>query len=126
MTVFLRSDEVVDLNELLLQRSNTLRDYWLLDEAVLRAEQSAAGLMHGIACSRPFVDGNKRTALASAAAFFLANGYVLDLDADDAVRMTLQVAHAQLGIDELARALKSAARPIEVAPDLDPGTSVSS
>lgn len=35
----------------------------------------AAVLAHGIAEGQPFIDGNKRTALASLRTFLLANGY---------------------------------------------------
>lgn len=37
----------------------------------------AAVLAHGIAEGQPFIDGNKRTALASLRTFLLANGYGL-------------------------------------------------
>ena len=84
-----------------------LRDEGLLDSALARprnrfayeAERDlcvlAAAYAHGIVRNHPFVDGNKRAALAAAGVFLMANGLdltapppmvtvaVLDLAADD-------------------------------------------
>jgi death-on-curing protein len=84
-----------------------LRDEGLLDSALARprnrfayeAEQDlcvlAAAYAHGIVRNHPFVDGNKRAALAAAGVFLMVNGLdlvappamvtvaVLDLAADD-------------------------------------------
>ncbi|MGX9966449.1 type II toxin-antitoxin system death-on-curing family toxin [Roseomonas sp. F4] len=84
-----------------------LRDEGLLDSALARprnrfayeAEHDmcvlAAAYAHGIVRNHPFVDGNKRAALAAAGVFLMANGLdlvappamvtvaVLDLAADD-------------------------------------------
>jgi death-on-curing protein len=74
-----------------------LRDEGLLESAVLRPQMAAyyeeADLIRqatllaaGVAQAQAFVDGNKRTALASMSAFLLANGY-------ECVADSLDVAH---------------------------------
>ena len=50
--------------------------------------EKAAHLMRLIASDHPYVDGNKRTALAAAAYLYNLNGY--DLDVDDRVRAHLR------------------------------------
>ena len=58
--------------------------------------EKAAHLMRLLSAGHPFVDGNKRTALATADAFYVANGYVFDYD--DRVRSILKA----FGTDESA------------------------
>lgn len=58
----------------------------------------AATLAFGIARNHGFVDGNKRTALASSAVFLRLNGYRLDAADDDAVKTFLALASG--AIDE--------------------------
>jgi len=50
--------------------------------------EKAAHLMRLIASEHPYVDGNKRTALAAAAYLYDLNGY--DLDVDDQIREHLR------------------------------------
>ena len=67
-----------------------MRDVTLLESAVARPQSSfdgedlyptlfykAAALMHSLLKNHQFVDGNKRTALASAGIFLKLNGYNL-------------------------------------------------
>lgn len=67
-----------------------LRDLALLQSAVSRPAAAfenrdlyptlfhkAAALMESLARNHPFIDGNKRTAITSAALFLMMNGYVL-------------------------------------------------
>lgn len=58
--------------------------------------ETAVELMRLIVANHPFVDGNKRTALASTVALYAINGY--DLDYDDQIRTFLK----QFGRDESA------------------------
>lgn len=50
--------------------------------------EKAAHLMRLLVAEHPFVDGNKRTALDTVAAFYVANGYLFDHD--DEVRAILK------------------------------------
>lgn len=130
MTTYLTCDEVITLNYRLTERADTLRDFGLLDGAVMRPQQSAFGedaypsihekaaaLMHGIARNHPFVDGNKRTALAATATFYLINGYVLELEAGDAVGLAVDVAEGQVDVPGIASTLKSATKSVELGHD---------
>lgn len=53
-----------------------------------------------------FLDGNKRTALASAARFLHLNGYELTVSNKEAVRFTLHVATQKPEVQEIAAWLK--------------------
>lgn len=44
--------------------------------------EKAASLLRNIASNHPFVDGNKRTAIAATVSFYFANGYELDYGED--------------------------------------------
>ena len=57
--------------------------------------QTAAYLFH-ICRNHPFVDGNKRTALAAAELFVLLNGHVLKATNEELVELTLGVAEGTL------------------------------
>lgn len=90
---FLSFDEVLSIHEISIERfGGTLgtRDPGLLDAALAMPRQSfggtfahdfpfemAAAYAFHIAKNHPFVDGNKRTALAACATFLHLNGYTL-------------------------------------------------
>lgn len=80
-TVYLTCDDVQMLNEEFAGR-DMLRDFGLLDSAVMRPQASAFGedayptlhekaaaLLHGLARNHPFVDANKCTAWAATSVF---------------------------------------------------------
>jgi death-on-curing protein len=52
----------------------------------------AAAYLFGIVKDHPFVDGNKRTALAAADVFLADNGWSLEADKDDLYQLVLLVA----------------------------------
>ena len=96
-------DEALYLHAELLQRfggTSGILDLGLLESALGRSRsgyygslsEQAAALMHSVARNHPFVDGNKRVALALTAVFLLMNGYRLDASADDAEQFVLKVA----------------------------------
>jgi death on curing protein len=62
---------------------------------------AAAYLFH-IAKNRPFLDGNKRTALAAAIAFLEINGWSLDADPDELIETVLGVAAGTISKSALA------------------------
>ncbi len=96
-----------------------LRDPAALESALARARQrhaydSAASLFelaaaygYGIARSHPFVDGNKRVALAITAVFLEVNGYSLDATEPEAVVIIQQLASGRLGESAYAAWLES-------------------
>ena len=87
-TAYLSMADVVALHDDLLARyggAAGLRDEGLLESAVARPQMTAhyegsdlvrqaATLIAGVAYNHPFVDGNKRTALAAGYLFLRANG----------------------------------------------------
>jgi death-on-curing protein len=93
-----------------------IRDGGLLESAVAQPQaycfgrflhenlfaMAAAYLFH-IVKNHPFVDGNKRTGLVSAATFLCLNGYWLgEAVSGELYRTTLDVANGRMGKTELA------------------------
>ena len=68
----------------------------------------AAAYLFYLCRNHPFVDGNKRTALATCLVFLSENGLLPDeeLDVDAWERLTLGVAASELDRDETAKALR--------------------
>jgi death-on-curing protein len=62
----------------------------------------AAAYAFGIVRNRPFVDGNKRTALIAARTFLLLNGADLKASQDEKVLIFLQLAEGLLTQEQLA------------------------
>lgn len=101
-----------------------LRDRGLLESAVAAPQASyggeplisepveiAAAYLFYLCRNHPFVDGNKRTALATALVFLEANGRLPDPDApqkaiDGWEALVLDVAASRIGREETARRLR--------------------
>jgi death on curing protein len=90
-----------------------LRDEDLLASALARPENLAAyadadvatlaaSYAYGLARNHPFVDGNKRTALVTAAVFLLENGHELVASEADAVITVMALAAGELSEEQLA------------------------
>lgn len=90
-----------------------VRDVGMLESALARPLQKeaygepdifelTAAYLFGIAKNHPFVDGNKRTALAAADLFLFFNGWSLEADNDDLIQFVLMVASGE--IDEAGAA----------------------
>jgi len=109
--VFLTLDEVLALHEDQIRRyggATGLRDPGLLSSALGAVsatfggrflhespfEMAAAYLSH-LARNHPFVDGNKRTALACALAFLWMNDVVVEADDDELTALVLAVAEGR-------------------------------
>ena len=58
--------------------------------------EEAAVLLEMIAAEHPFIDGNKRTAFASAEATLRLNHYHIVVKDDEAIRFILEVAQGKL------------------------------
>jgi death on curing protein len=61
-----------------------------------------AALMDSLVRNHPFLDGNKRTAITSAALFLRINGYRLVVENDEMVLFTMACAQSQRSLDEIA------------------------
>ena len=68
--------------------------------------EEAAILLETIAKEHPFVDGNKRTAFASAEATLRLNGYHMAVEDEDAIQFLLKVAQGELTRKEVANWIK--------------------
>lgn len=66
----------------------------------------AAALFHSLVNNHPFVDGNKRTGIASAGIFLGANGWRLTASNRDLELFTLRVATSALNVEEIAHWLR--------------------
>ncbi len=91
----------------------------MLESAVTSVQQSfggkevhegvflkAAVLLEKIASNHAFVDGNKRTAIATAARFLFLNGYSLAASQQDIVDFVVRVVEEKLGKKEIAEWLE--------------------
>ncbi len=125
--VFLAIDEVLALHADQVQRYGGdpgVRDFGLLSSAVSppRAtfdgallhssiyEVAAAYLFH-LRQNHPFVDGNKRTALAAALAFLWLNEIEVETEPDELADHVLGVARGEIDKAEIAVFLKQRSRP---------------
>lgn len=66
----------------------------------------AAALMHSLIRNHPFIDGNKRTAIASASIFLLRNGCRLNASNRELERFTLKAAEGNVEVEGMARWFK--------------------
>ena len=64
--------------------------------------EKAAALMHSLALTHPFVDGNKRVAAHAAVLFALVNGFECLAAPDELVAITLGVAKGEVEVEALA------------------------
>jgi death on curing protein len=95
--------------------SNGLRDLGLLESAAARPQASfdgvdlyetiydkAAALLHSLLKNHPFVDGNKRTAVASTGIFLKLNGYRLINAHEKELEFALKVENESLSFEDIA------------------------
>ena len=102
-----------------------LRDAALLESAVAAPQATMAGkpvfsspveiaaaYLFYLCCNHPFVDGNKRTALATCLVFLSENGLLPNekLEADAWERLTMDVAASQIDRKQTAVRLKALLR----------------
>ena len=62
----------------------------------------AASLMDSLIRDHPFVDGNKRTAIAAAALFMQLNGYSLVVANEEMARFTMACAQSKVTLEEIS------------------------
>jgi death-on-curing protein len=107
-----------------------MRDLGLLESALARPQNKysygeadlavlAAAYGFGIARNHPFVDGNKRTALASMIVFLNLNKLDLDAPQEAATAIVLALAAGEIDEDVLARWIGDNIGPLD-APGLQP------
>ena len=131
--IWLDIDTVLDFHAeqlALFGGADGIRDHGLLDSALARplnkfgyGENSIAALAaaygFGIARNHPFIDGNKRTALASMIVFLGLNGMDLDAPQEAATAMILSLAAGEITEDVLAQWVADNIVPLD-APGITP------
>lgn len=125
--VFLSTGNVVDIHRRMIRDfggAPQVREQGLLESAVMLPSarfggeflhaglpaMAAAYLFH-ICRNHPFVDGNKRTALASAEIFLLLNGYTLAADDAELETLTMGVASGSISKEEVVTFFSRHAQP---------------
>jgi death on curing protein len=107
-----------------------IRDLGLLESALARPQNKfaygetdfaalAAAYGFGIARNHPFIDGNKRTALASMIVFLNLNRLDLDAPQEAATAIVLALAAGEISEDVLGRWIADNIRPLD-APGIQP------
>jgi death-on-curing protein len=126
--IFLTLDEVLEIHFDQIQRhagDPSIRDHGLLQSAINMPSagfggqylhdfphgMAAAYLFH-LAANHPFVDGNKRTALASALTFLIVNGFELQASKDEVFDLVIGVATGKADKTEVATFSKQKIRAI--------------
>ena len=116
---YLTAAELIAIHDRLIEEIGGLvgvRDLNLLESAVARPRAAfggtdqfptvfdkAAALMESVATNHPFVDGNKRTAITSAAVLLKCNGYILTLpNVTEAEAFILDVAQKKYPVEKIA------------------------
>lgn len=132
MPRFLTPDAILAVHEDELSRYGGIagvRDLGLLQSAIGNVEatfggeylhqsvfEMAAAYLYGICRNHPFLDGNKRTALASALAFLRFNGWKLRAPEDVLYDLVIGVAEGRITKDAVATFFEdhssSASRPL--------------
>lgn len=120
--IYLTLEQVFLIHEDQLVRyggSSGLRDLALLESAIFRPQSSfdgedlyptlfhkAAALMISLILNHAFLDGNKRTGVASMLVFLELNGYKLKISQKALVNTALGVESKKINIEKLAAWLK--------------------
>ena len=123
MTVFLTAQQILFVHARLIDTTggeHGLRDLGLLESAAARPQatfdgkelypdlfQKAAALMESLITNHPFVDGNKRTAIAASALFMQQNGHRLQTTNEALEQFTILVVNERPSLDEIAAWFRS-------------------
>jgi len=105
--------------------SHGLQDLALLESAVDRPRATAKGedlyadlfskaaaLMQSLMLNRPFLEGNERTAIASAALFLLQNDRQLVASNRELEQFTPKIAPREIGMKEIAAWFRKNSKPL--------------
>lgn len=119
---YLTVKDVLLLHQMAIDKyggSHGLRDYGLLESAVMRAQATFAGqdlypdiftkgaaLVHSLLLNHQFVDGNKRTAMFSVMTFLELNGYEFIAEQKEIVKAAVWIENKKPELEEIAGWLK--------------------
>ena len=121
-TSYITLEQVLAIHHDQIERyggSHGIRDLTLLESAIERPKSSfmgedlyptifdkAAALMHSILLNHPFLDGNKRTSMASATALLYFNGWSLKVEQKELVEAALAVESKKWSLEQISKWLK--------------------
>ncbi|MGO4532200.1 type II toxin-antitoxin system death-on-curing family toxin [Paenibacillus sp. 2TAF8] len=118
-TIFLSTEEVVAAHHFMMKKMNDseqagVKDYALLDSAVMRPMQSlfgndaypslfdkATALLESLVKNHCFHNGNKRTAYLVTKSFLRVNGYHLKMERAYAVEFMVHIAEGKYSFDNI-------------------------
>ena len=116
-SVFLSVEDVIAIHARVIEEFGGdmgLRDRGLLESAVAMPQSMFSGeYLHGeisemaaayhfhLCANHPFVDGNKRVALAASEVFLVANGFELNASDDEVAALTVGVAAGEISKAEV-------------------------
>lgn len=120
--IFLSTTQVLFIHTRAIKKfggSDGVRNLGLIKSAVARPQSTfggkylyntifdkAASLLQSLLKNHPFIDGNKRTSLTSAAIFLKNNGYKLINTHKEEVNFTIRVDQENLDIEQISQWLK--------------------
>lgn len=120
---FLSVPQVLAIHDQMVKRfggSAGIRDLGLVESAVARPQagfggqylyktifNKAAALLQSLLKNHPFVDGNKRTALTSAAILLRINGWKLLNNHKEEVGFAVKVDNGNLTVEQISKWLKA-------------------
>ena len=119
---YLTVKDVILLHDLAIENfggSHGIRDFGLLESAVMRPHASFGGqdlyktiflkvaaLLHSLLLNHMFVDGNKRTAMFAAMTFLELNNYVFNASQKEVVKTAMWIENQKPSLEEIASWLK--------------------
>lgn len=124
MTFYPSADDVLAAHGRLVELfggSKEIRDRGAIEAALARPQtgyyrdviEQAAALLESLSQNHPFVDGNKRTAIAITAAFLRVNDFRLEFDDLEAYRFLMELYETnQFRFERLEPWLRRHARPL--------------
>jgi death-on-curing protein len=121
MTEYLDLDDLLLTARLAIGESVEVRDYGLLESALVRPRATvfgqdaysdlhlkAAALLHSLARNHPLVDGNKRLAWTACRTFLAVNGQWISAPEDDRFDFVIAVATGSVhDLDKIAEQLRT-------------------
>ena len=130
MIRYLTPEQVLFIHNRLIQSTggeSDLRDLSLMLSALGRPQTTfdglelypdlyskGAALLDSLIRNHPFLDGNKRTAIAAVGLFLIKNGFLLEVSQEEMVKFTIACAQSQVGLEEIAEWFKKNTRLLEL------------
>lgn len=124
---FLTLNDVIAIHDNMISLyggSYGTRDLGLIESAIARPKatfggedlypsilEKAAALFHSLLFNHAFVDGNKRTAIASCVFFLEENGYEMIASQRELADFPVRVENGHLSIEEIAKWLEKNTKP---------------